>query len=249
MSEEPLSPPPFSSEVDEELLGYRTLSWWAVAALLLGLLSVTAVFSSRLVVLPVAAVALSIVALRTLAANPTQLIGRKAALAGLSLALLFGTWSVTHAAVRRHLLFAEARIHAQQWLEMVQAGRLLEAHQLHLPQESRRSPGTPLEAFYNQDREGKQAMETFFRQPPLKELVAAGPGGTVRFQRDELIESEQNIGTQLDTITQRYVLDYREDDQPRTMEFLLTLTRKYRREHDEFRWEVRDASLLSPARR
>jgi hypothetical protein len=69
---------------------YRALCTSAVAALVLGMLSVLAVLDWWLALIPLAAVILGIVALRTINHQPQEYTGRFAAIAGITLGLLFG---------------------------------------------------------------------------------------------------------------------------------------------------------------
>ena len=82
---------------------YRPVSGLAVAALVTGLLSAAAVFGSVFWVLPLVAVCLAVVALRELARPESQKVGRLAAIAGLALAVGFGTQGVAATFVSRWL--------------------------------------------------------------------------------------------------------------------------------------------------
>ncbi len=70
---------PFSLKfdaADEEVVRYRAVSSLAVAGLMAGLLSLLAMFATVLWLLPLAAVVLSGLALRRLAARGPELVGR-----------------------------------------------------------------------------------------------------------------------------------------------------------------------------
>src|SRR4051812_42983597 len=79
-----------SPQVDRDLVEYRSLSPWAVAAVLLGVLSATAVIGPLLWFIPVTAVMVSLTALWKISASQGQRLGRGAALLGLMLAIFFG---------------------------------------------------------------------------------------------------------------------------------------------------------------
>lgn len=243
MSHEDLTPPRFSSAEPEELSEYRSLSWLALVALGLGVASGTVLQSARLCLIPILAVALALTALRRIARSQSRLIGRKAALGGLTLGLLFGVWGVTQDLVRQRLLCNQARPHALEWLELVQAGRLYEAYELHSSQDRRQPPGTDLQERYTRNRESRRSLEMFFQQRPLQKIKDLGRKGTLRFVADEGIVSEREFGLPLDHVCQRFAFDYEEQGQPQSLTFLVTLTRRYHRETDEVRWELRDVAL------
>jgi hypothetical protein len=248
MSHADLSPSRFSLAESDELGGYHALSWLAVTALVLGLASCTVLLSARLCLIPILGMIFAVAALRSLAVNQPRLIGRKAALGGLVLAAAFGAWGVTQEIGRQVVISGQARRHAQHWLELVQAGRILEADQLHQPQDSRQPPETRLEVFYKQDSEARGRMDAFFQQPALKKIAAVGPLGTFRYERDEGMASEQVAQMPMDYISQHFVLEYEEDGQPRSLPFLVTLTRLVNRATGEVRWDLREVALPRPNR-
>jgi hypothetical protein len=247
MSHQSPATPQFSDAPSDDLARYRGVSWLAVTALLVGLLSVAAFIDLQnplLWSLPVLALILALLALRRIAAEQPRLLGRKAALTALALALICGSWAIVQYTVRRSWVYAEARQHADEWLELVRTGRLSEAHQLHLTQESRQAPGTALDRHYDQSREAKRDRESFFQTPPLSILVAAGTRGTVRFADHDVLVTEWTSGSLQETIVERYVLDYEDNGRPRTLPFLITLLRWHHRSLGEIRWEVRDVSAV-----
>jgi hypothetical protein len=74
---------------DESYEQYRSLSTSAVASLIVGLLSCTAILDWSLVAVPVIGIALSVFALRTIQRQSGELAGDSLARAGLGLSLLF----------------------------------------------------------------------------------------------------------------------------------------------------------------
>jgi hypothetical protein len=239
-------PPPtvgFSPGESDLLDQYRSISWLAVTSLVLGAASCTVLFSPLLCWLPILAVALGVVAQRSIRQQQPRLAGRAAALCGVALALFFGTWGLSQATLRRAIICRQARNYAQQWLELVQAGRLLEAHQLHLPRDQRLTPQTSADGFYRQNQEMRRNRDTFFESPPLKAIIRVGTQGRLRFQGDEGTESEWIAKNRLDYVSQRFAFDYEEDGRPQTVSFFVIMTRRPNRTAGEVTWEVRDVSL------
>src|SRR5689334_5841351 len=75
---------------DSDLIEYRPVSGWCVAAVLLGLASILALIHPLLWSVPLAGVCVSLLALRRLDRSETKLLGRKAALVGLAFSLIYG---------------------------------------------------------------------------------------------------------------------------------------------------------------
>jgi hypothetical protein len=73
-----------------EYARYKALSSAAVAALVVGILSLMAFLHPWFVALPIVGVLLAVVALKKIRANPEELTGEPVAKAGLALCLLFG---------------------------------------------------------------------------------------------------------------------------------------------------------------
>lgn len=211
-----------------------------MASMLLGLLSAAAIVNPLAWCVPIVGVTLAIAALRTISANESAVLGRKAAVAGLAMALLFGACGMTRYFARQQWLYRQARPHAQKWIELVREGRLDEAHQLHLSEGSREAPGTDLDAFYQGEEGALGGRDTFFEHPPLSEIVRIGRQGQLRFVCDEAVEIGRDGGKKIDLVVQRYAIDYEEDGKPQTFSFLISVGRKYDTERREAHWNVQD---------
>src|SRR5262245_37373306 len=80
---------------DQTLARYSAISRAALLALFLGLASALVLVSPLLVIVPLAAAAIAIVALRQIATSGGQYTGRWSATAGLCLAMLFAGWGLS----------------------------------------------------------------------------------------------------------------------------------------------------------
>ena len=110
--------------------GYRPVSATAVAAAVIGLVSVLALVSPVLWVLLVVGVAVSLAGLADVGRPGAAKAGRLAALAGLGLSLGFGAQAVTTAAATEWLARGRAEAAARLWLETIAAGRLDDARSM-----------------------------------------------------------------------------------------------------------------------
>ena len=250
MSIETHSAPPFFDETSEDLDLPRAISWAAVSSLVLGAASCTVLLNALayplLCSLPILSVVLALVALRQVQQAGPRLLGRKAALGGLALALLFGTWGVTQAAVRQARIFDQARGHALHWLQLVQSGRLSEAYVLHLPRESRLAPGVALDTVFTSDREKHEALRAFFDDATLRKLIQVGPSAQIQFEGNERLDGEWAAKQRVEYVTQRFALKYSEDGRPQTLRFTATLVRKKHPASGEVSWELQSVSLPRP---
>ena len=227
---------------EENVVHYRSVSRTAVVSLLLGLLSFTAIFSPIMWCVPIVAVTLAVVALRTIPKDRAAVLGRGAAQVGLALGLVFLAFATTLDTVRQRTLYRLARPHTRKWVELVREGHLHKAHQLHLPQRERRFPGEDIESHYESQEDAKHDLKSFFETPPLNKIVELGRRGTLRFEADEDIGVYRDAGEEMDVIVQRYAIDYDIDGQSQTLSFVVSISRMYDTDHDDARWQVQDVT-------
>jgi hypothetical protein len=123
--------------------GYRPVSGIAFFALLAGILSAAVLVSSALLVIPLIASALSVVALMDVSPRgdgderserEDRKTGRWLALAGLALAVGFGTQAVVTGLMQRSVAFSRAEGASRMFLDMVRADRMGDAVKVCLAQ-------------------------------------------------------------------------------------------------------------------
>lgn len=176
-----------------ELAGYRTVNIAAVASLLLGLASFLAWAAPVFGLIALAGLVVSTLALRQFAAEPERYAGRPLAMAGLCLAMLFLGAGAARSYVRQSTFFALSEQFARDWIQMIQAGRTLEAHQLRQYPDRRAAVGTDLAAFYSAHNELQQDLAAMESMPQIVHL------------------KKEAADWRLDQI-RRLPADYREDD-------------------------------------
>lgn len=116
---------------------YRAVSGLAVGGLLLGLASVLAFVHPTLWAMPVVAVIVCGLALRRLASEGSTLVGRRAALIGLAVALICGISSPIQYFSFRYQMRADAIRAAREWFTALREDRPWAAHQLTVSPEGR----------------------------------------------------------------------------------------------------------------
>lgn len=227
---------PHVSSLDEKpLTGYRGISVAAVLTLVLGSASALALVHPLLWVLPPLTVAVAVVALRAIDAEGSMLTGRGLALAGMSLALVFGLWAPARVLSRQWQLYRQARVFADEWFELVRTGKLPEAHQLSLPHADRQLPGTLLSSVYEKSLDAGAKLKSFYEEKPAKTIAALGDRATYRFRAGAGIAPREFI---TEHIALDYVVTYEEDGREKTLPVRIVLDRD-EGDNGRFRWRVR----------
>jgi hypothetical protein len=110
-----------------ELDGYRPVSRLAVAALAAGGGSALVLFTPLAAMLPLVAIALASAALAEIRRTDGRVVGRWVALAGLGLAVGFGSQALAAAFADRWMAGRRAVATASTWIDSIHAGRLADA--------------------------------------------------------------------------------------------------------------------------
>lgn len=224
-----------------ELDHYRPISPLVVVACVAALASLLAVVHPLLWIVPAVAVLLSVSAIIRLSSPQSRHGGRNAAVAALCLAALIGSYAPARTISRDRALFAESRAKTDEWLSLVQQGRVQEAHQLTQNSFDRFSgPGSLASHYaYVPPQEPPSASMQDLDMPPgggqspadqLKEFVAwpvvaklLELGDQSRVEHLRSVEKRFLHGDL--EITQRYRLSGLLDGQSGSTEFLIRATR------------------------
>lgn len=190
------------AESSGDRIGYRPVSGLAVAAVLFGVLSSLALTTPLLWALPVVAVGIALAALADVARPGAEKAGRAAALAGLALAVGFGTQAVASKAVAHWLTRGRVVAVTNAWLDAVAAGRLADARSMLgpevLPPTDPFGQGGPSHAGHDHaghDHAGEDAVANL---PAVQAIRACGAAGRRTVEctgRDE--ETSEHWGARL----------------------------------------------------
>lgn len=223
---------------ETQVAGYRRISVAAVFAVILGAASALALAHPLLWTLPAVAVIVALVALRAIHTEGSNLTGHNLAAMGLALGLLFGLWAPSRVLSRQWHLQTQARQFAEEWLELVRAGDLHQAHEFTLRHIERQKPGINLEAFYaNSEPAGKQ-YELFLSTNPMKRMAALKDQATYEFAGFRGIDLEHAT----EHITLTYRMRYEENGKERSQPIAITLDRDRLERSRDFLWRVRTVS-------
>lgn len=131
-----------ASPIENELPTYRAISAWAVASLVLGLVSIATFASLTFLIASVGAIAAGAIALRSIRRYPELLTGAGLANVGIALGLISGLSAPTVSVVRHQIVGREARAVADQLVDALDTKGLAEAYWWFQPP-SVRSQSTP----------------------------------------------------------------------------------------------------------
>lgn len=176
--------PAFHSDDLEPLAEYRTISSLAIVGLLFGLAAPLCFIMPLLMAIPLVGAAISIVALRQIAASEGALAGRWAAAAGLALCVASAAAAISHSQVTRYLHSQQAEAFAREWIALLLAGNADEAFGLTVEGARPAPPPEPGEPVPSET-----PREHFGHHPLVAALAAAGPDSTIHFDGTTSYES------------------------------------------------------------
>ena len=217
---------------------YRPLCVTAIFALLLGLASAVSLINPVLSIVPLAAVATAIVALKQIAAAPQGVSGRSLAISGLCLAAMFLGWGLAQNLYHQSQVARKAREFADDWLRVLATGDLPRAYELHAAREFRQDPHSIQPRVSRVKGESEAELMDFFRDPAVEEFLASGPNVPFRFE--EIVQ--QTRGPLYD----RVVLKYTFDGKRGTFPLWITVRRTFSNAYRNADWELNSVRHVPP---
>ncbi len=122
------------------------------------------------------------------------MVGRKAAVAGLALSILFGAIAPVHSATMNYWLVARARRIAQDWFADIAKGETQQAYSLMIQGSGNKRPPVPP---HGESNPGpiKSDLETFAERQPTARLLKLGDKAKPVFMAGEVMPQEGEIRT------------------------------------------------------
>jgi len=195
-------PPTMSATLhsEPELTQYRAISLWAMATLFAGLTAPLALVGPLLWWVPLVAIPLGVLAFRQLRQPDPRYVGQTAAIAGLCLAALFFGWAISQRLSREARIAREAKQLADDYLQLILAGKIPEAHQIQSLPARRQANEANLEAYYAAQVEAGRDLANFRNSEPVKSLT--GQQGKIEVQFAEVVR--HTVEGLTDYVTLRY---------------------------------------------
>jgi hypothetical protein len=162
------------SPAEREIVEYGRISGWAIAAVLLGGLSATAIMGPILWLIPVMAIVISLIAMRRIQSSERQLSGWHLALLGLMLSVFFGMAGPARTLSRQYLLEARASHFAVKFMELLQKNQPLEAYQFALPVGVRAVIAPGQTELQDKSAGAQKSYAEFLKLAAVKMLLEAG---------------------------------------------------------------------------
>jgi hypothetical protein len=192
---------------DAELAAYRALCGQAVLGLIFGLLAPLAMVDPMLWSVPLLGSLLSIGALRRIKRLAPELTGRKMALGGLALSLVFLTAAPANWLAYRKMVRDEARQFSALWFKYLTHDEPQKAHQLTVAPQSRQPLDENLWAVYRAVPRLREELENYVNAPLTRTLLALGPKARVRFYQ----AADQAHQNDMNRVDQWYAVTYEEE--------------------------------------
>jgi hypothetical protein len=213
---------------DEEILRYRPISKLAVAALICGLLSALAIVDLYFLIVALAGVLLGALALGRIRRNASALIGRKAALCGLLLSILFGAAGWSDWAAYRWMIRREARQFADLWFGFLAKNEPEKAFQLTIDPKYRWPLDETLADYYRASPRWSKDLADYTAPAPPDEppklvptLLALDGNAQPRFHEVE----EEEVIQDIERVTLIYEVTDKAQDGEKTFFVRLPLDR------------------------
>jgi|GEM_PF-3597194 len=153
--------------------GYRPVSGMAVAALVMGVLSIAAVFHPGFWLLPVLGTVFAVMSLRQLAQPDALAIGRTAAIVGLGLSIFLAALAPAESMTRTWIKNRRAEHVAARWTDAILEGKILDAHSLLMPFARLNVPGEE-ETVSQGLFDSKALEEAYKREREVASILACG---------------------------------------------------------------------------
>lgn len=222
-----------------EMAEYRSVSRVAIFGLLLGIASPLAWLGPYAWSIPAVALVVSVVGLIRIGRPELGLTGRRAAIAGICLALICGIGAPTRYFGYRYLVQREGLQFTMQWFEHLRNGDIMYAHQMALPISQRRPVDDDLLEYYRLHPELASQLKSYSNYQIVRTLLELGDRANVRLYRRLGVS---NYGT-TEEMLDEFAVTYDDNGVKKTF-FLYVLSERH---YDAFRgrgqWRIADVRV------
>jgi hypothetical protein len=171
---------------DAEQAAYRPLAWQTVLGLVFGLFAPLAMLGPGFWAIPVLGGFVNWRSLGRIKKSHPPIAGRRIAMWGLALSLMFLAAAPTDWSAYRWMICQEARQFSGLWFKYLTQDEPQKAFQLTVRPDSRQPLDDNLWAFYRNGPRSREELEKYVSVPVVRKLLALGPKALVRFYETTL---------------------------------------------------------------
>ena len=228
----------------DEFGDYQAISTLAVAAVLVGAASATALVAVPLWIVPLVGILLSCLALTRIDRSTGTLVGRPLALTGLGLSICFGVAALADHFASRHLMAVKAEQVASQWFLALAEGDPQLAHQWTMAPGYRAAADEmqSLKSYYESDEKRRDALNRFVSQKLIASLMHLGTRAHVQSESTSINRIDEHLS--FISLISRVTAD----EAGKPVRFLTELTLELRTipGRPQPRWTVRAWKFVGP---
>lgn len=227
-------------DIEQPLDDYRPVSALAIAGLLLGLCSVLALIHPVLWLVPLSGVLFDWWALRRMAVASPPLLGRKAALVGMTLSLIFGLSGPIQYWVHCRALRAEAIELADEWFTALRENRPDYAFRLTHRPTSKAERARPPTVDHAIGEEPLTPLRKEVKEQPQEILLKLGKKARVRlFKHEAVWRDDASEGTR-----DAYVVTVGQGDEAVSFFVRIGCLRSQNHATGEWQWQITKHDFL-----
>ncbi|HTU24791.1 MAG TPA: DUF4190 domain-containing protein [Pirellulales bacterium] len=227
-----------------ELGDYQAVSTLAIAALISGIASASALIAIPLWIVPLVGILVSCLALVRIARSDGRLVGRPVALAGLALSVCFGTAGLTAHFNAQRLVVGQAREVVGQWFRALAEGNPEIAQQWALVPTRRANLAdlARLKEYYALDPTRAETLAKFVKDEPVALLLRLGPHARV----EPTLSEVNRINDDLQFVALQYRVT--SDESGGVAPFTLAIALEQRKPpiRSQSRWTIRGWQIVDP---
>lgn len=220
---------------------YSAVSTLAIAGLLLGFLSIVGLLHPLLWLISLAAVAANLLALRRIAKSSPRLVGEKAALVGLALALTFTISAPIQGIIQRRDLRAQSVEIAEEWFTALRENHPESANRLSQHPTTRAARAQPALKLYEASNVPLQSLRKFVHESPVELLLKLGKRAHVRLYQNEEMWADQGA----EGVRDLYVVTVGNPPQAKSFFIRLGTTRSRDMATGAWQWQVTKQEFVS----
>jgi hypothetical protein len=206
----------------------------SIFSLILAALSAFSLITLPWLVAALSAVVLAVASLWTIHRSQGRLYGRGYASVALCLSLFLISLGVSHRVYHERLMLRRSEQIAQQWIDLLRAGKVEIVHQLTLLKPYRVSDSGPLEDYYAHP-DHASTFKHFQSQTEIKALRGI-TDATIDLQSSR----QSQLSTNSEQYTHRYRVTFPQDSNARLD--LTIVTERSRDFHGPWRWRILSSS-------